>query len=136
MKITEVVCQFGRDGNQTREIAKKWRDYGYRAIKFGWEPMGPSQAVDLDLARNGFTEADYLRQRVQEISARPCNHCDTSPVTCSASLHWLATCRDAFVFEDGVDDSPLRHNLTHRKGSGRRGLDHSPGGSGSGCHAR
>ena len=32
-----------------------------------------------------------------------------------ASIHWLSTCRDAFVFEDCVEDSPLRHELTHEK---------------------
>jgi hypothetical protein len=30
-------------------------------------------------------------------------------------LHWLCTCRDAFIFEDCVDDSPMRHDLTMRK---------------------
>lgn len=200
-------CLFGRDGAQTRDIARRWVDAGYQAIKFGWEPMGPSLAVDLDLvrgaregigdgilaidagcvwdartalkrakafepydlvwleeplrsddvagyrwlrgrspipiaggeqecgreswrplidaqaldvyqvdlARNGFTEGDYIRQRVQEIGARLCNHCYTSPVTVAASLHWLSTCRDAFLFEDCVDDSPLRHQLTHER---------------------
>lgn len=33
----------------------------------------------------------------------------------AASLHWLATCRDAFLFEDCVDDSPLRHQLTQER---------------------
>ena len=33
-------------------------------------------------------------------------------MTVAASLHWLATCRDAFMFEDCVEDSPLRHELT------------------------
>lgn len=200
-------CLFGRDGKHTREIAQRWREFGYRAIKFGWEPMGPDLKVDLDLvrgardgigdgllmvdagcvwdartalsrthafadfnlvwleeplqpqdfegyrwlrdrspipiaggeqecgreswrplidqraldiyqldvARNGFSEADYVRQRVEEIGARLCNHCYTSPVTVSASLHWLTTCRTAFVFEDCVDDSPLRHKLTHER---------------------
>jgi L-rhamnonate dehydratase len=67
----------------------------------------------VDLARNGFTDAHYIRDRVQEIGARLCNHCYTSPVTAAASLHWLSTCRDAFVFEDCVEDSPLRHKLTN-----------------------
>jgi L-rhamnonate dehydratase len=66
----------------------------------------------IDLARNGFTDAAYLRGRIEEIGARPCNHCYTSPVTAAASLHWLSTCRDAFLFEDCVEDSPLRHELT------------------------
>jgi len=196
---------FGRDGQETQAIAERWRTFGYRAIKFGWEPMGQNEALDIDLvrgaragigdgillidagcvwdartalrraeafqdykvewleeplrpddvagykwlrdrsplpiaageeecgreswralietaaldvyqvdlARNGFTDADYIKQRVQEIGGRLCNHCYTSPVTAAASLHWLSTCRDAFLFEDCVEDSPLRHELTH-----------------------
>ena len=42
---------FGKDGAQTREIGQRWRAAGYRAVKFGWEPMGKSEAVDLDLVR-------------------------------------------------------------------------------------
>jgi L-alanine-DL-glutamate epimerase-like enolase superfamily enzyme len=195
---------FGRDGKETSDIARRWIDTGYRAIKFGWEPMGQSEAVDIDLvrgaregagdatllvdagcvwdartalrrahvfadyniewleeplrqadidgyvwlrdrsplpiaageaecgresfrplidrraldvyqvdlARNGFTEAAYIKSRVEEIGARLCNHCYTTPITVAASLQWLSTCRDAFLFEDCVDDSPLRHELT------------------------
>lgn len=199
---------FGKDGDATTAIGRRWREAGYRAVKFGWEPMGQSEAVDIDLvrgareglgsdatllidagcvwdartalqraqafqdykigwleeplhpddyegyrwlrdrspvpiaageeecgrqafrplidgrcldvyqvdlSRNGFTEAAYLRHRVEEIGARLCNHCYTSPVTAAASLHWLTTCRDAFLFEDCVEDSPLRHELTHEK---------------------
>lgn len=217
-------CLFGRDGKQTREIAERWRNAGYQAVKFGWEPMGQSLALDLDLvkgardgiddgllmidagciwdartalkraqafekydltwleeplrpddvagyrwlrgrspipiaggeqecgreswrqlidrealdvyqldlARNGFTEADYIRQRVQEIGARLCNHCYTSPVTVAASLHWLSTCRDAFIFEDCVDDSPLRHKLTHERVQADAGWISVPEGPGLG----
>ena len=199
---------FGRDGKQTREIGQRWLEAGYQAVKFGWEPMGRSEALDIelvrgardglgdnttllidagcvwdartalsrahafaqfnigwleeplrpsdvegyvwlrdrspvpvaageeecgresfrplidrhaldvyqvDISRNGFTDASYLRARVEEIGARLCNHCYTSPITVAASLHWLATCRDAFVFEDCVDDSPMRHELTREK---------------------
>ena len=198
---------FGRDGAETADIGRRWTEAGYRAVKFGWEPMGQSEALDLelvrgaregigdatllvdagcvwdartalrranafadfniewleepllpddidgycwlkdrspvpiasgeeecgrgafrpwidrraldvyqvDLARNGFTDAAYIRQRVEEIGARLCNHCYTSPVTVAASLHWLCTCRDAFLFEDCVEDSPLRHELTCEK---------------------
>jgi L-alanine-DL-glutamate epimerase-like enolase superfamily enzyme len=52
---------------------------------------------------------------VEEIGARLCNHCYTSPVTVAASLHWLSTCRDAFVFENCVEDSPMRHDLVKEK---------------------
>ncbi|WP_010584239.1 mandelate racemase/muconate lactonizing enzyme family protein [Schlesneria paludicola] len=215
---------FGRDGAETKAIAERWRAAGYRAIKFGWEPMGQSEALDIelvqgarqgigdgillidagcvwdartalqraeafkeyrlgwleeplrpddvegyrwlrdrspipiaggeeecgreawrpliearaldiyqvDLARNGFTEADYVKQRVQEIGARLCNHCYTSPVTVAASLHWLTTCRDAFVFEDCVDDSPLRHELTHERVQAVDGWITPPDGPGLG----
>jgi L-rhamnonate dehydratase len=194
---------FGKDGSETKEIGSRWREAGYRAVKFGWEPMGQSESLDIelvrsaregaredgtvlidagcvwdartalrranafadyniewleeplrqadvdgyvwlrdrspvpiaagegecgresfrplidrhaldvyqvDLSRNGFTEAAYIKNRVEEIGARLCNHCYTSPLTVAASLHWLATCRDAFLFEDCVEDLPLRHN--------------------------
>jgi len=199
---------FGLDGEETMEIAQRWKAYGYQAIKFGWEPMGQNEALDIDLvrgaregigpdgtllidagcvwdartalrraeafkqfnvewleeplrpddvqgyrwlrdrspipiaageeecgreswrslieanaldiyqvdlARNGFTDADYIKQRVQETGARLCNHCYTSPITGAASLQWLSTCRDAFLYEDCVEDSPLRHELTNEK---------------------
>ena len=83
-----------------------------------WRPLIEARALDVyqvDLARNGFTDGNYIKQRVQEIGARLCNHCYTSPVTAAASLHWLSTCRDAFLFEDCVEDSPLRHELTHER---------------------
>jgi len=198
---------FGRDGKETADIARRWVEAGYTAVKFGWEPMGASEAVDLDLVRGaraglgdatllvdagcvydartalrraqafagygvewleeplrqddvdgyvwlrdrspvpiaagegecgresfrplierraldvyqvdpsrcGLTDAAYIRARVEEAGGRLCNHCYTSPVTVAACLHWLSTCRDAFLFEDCVEDSPLRHELTVEK---------------------
>ncbi len=199
---------FGRDGKETEAIGRRWREAGYRAVKFGWEPMGKSESLDLelvqgarrgigesatllidaglvwdartalrraerfaefnigwleeplrqddvdgyvwlrdrspvpiaagegecgreafrplidrhaldvyqvDLSRCGFTDAAYIKSRVEEIGGRLCNHCYTSPLTVAASLHWLSTCRDAFLFEDCVEDVPLRHELTIEK---------------------
>ena len=199
---------FGRNGQETRDIGQRWVKAGYQAVKFGWEPMGQSEALDLelvqgaregigpaatllidagcvwdartalrraeafadfnigwleeplrpadidgyvwlrdrspvpiaageaecgresfrplidrhaldvyqvDLSRCGFHDSAYIKQRVEEIGARLCNHCYTSPVTVAACLHWLSTCRDAFIFEDCVDDSPMRHELTNEK---------------------
>src|SRR5438477_2946135 len=37
---------FGKDGAQTRELGRKWIERGYKAVKFGWEPMGQSEALD------------------------------------------------------------------------------------------
>ena len=42
---------FGRDGRETAEIGRRWIEAGYHAVKFGWEPMGQSEAVDIDLVR-------------------------------------------------------------------------------------
>ncbi|HLJ12816.1 MAG TPA: mandelate racemase/muconate lactonizing enzyme family protein [Planctomycetaceae bacterium] len=216
---------FGRDGAATRDIARKWAAAGYTAVKFGWEPMGQSEALDgelvrgaraglgdeaallidagcvwdartalrraqafaeqriewleeplrqddvdgyawlrdrspvpiaagegecgresfrpfidrkaldvyqVDLARNGFTDAAYIKNRVEEVGARLCNHCYTSPITAAASLHWLATCRDAFLFEDCVEDSPLRHELTNERVQAVDGWIKVPDGPGLG----
>src|SRR3954470_20061631 len=215
---------FGRDGQETADIARRWVGEGYTAVKFGWEPMGTSEAVDIDLVRGareglgdamllidagcvydartalrranafaeykpewleeplreddiegyvwlrdrspvpiasgegecgrgafrelidkraldvyqvdlsrcGFTDAAYIRARVEEIGARLCNHCYTSPVTVAACLHWLVTCRDAFVFEDCVEDSPLRHELTVEKVQSVDGWMRPPDGPGLG----
>lgn len=216
---------FGRDGRETADIGRRWIESGYRAVKFGWEPMGQSEAVDrdlvrgaregvgddatllidagcvwdartalaraqafaeqnigwleeplhpddaegyawlrdrspvpiaageeecgraafrplierraldvyqVDLSRNGFTDACYVRDRVEEIGARLCNHCYTSPLTVAASLHWLSTCREAFIFEDCVEDSPLRHELTVGKVQAVDGYISVPDGPGLG----
>lgn len=216
---------FGRDGAETADIGRRWVEAGYRAVKFGWEPMGRSEALDrelvrgarrgvgddatllidagcvwdsrtalrraqtfqesriewleeplrqddvegyrwlrdrspvpiaagegecgresfrrlidrraldvyqIDLSRNGFTDAAYLRSRIEEIGARPCNHCYTSPITVAASLHWLSTCRDAFLFEDCVEDVPMRHELTEERIQARDGWISAPDAPGLG----
>jgi L-alanine-DL-glutamate epimerase-like enolase superfamily enzyme len=80
-----------------------------------FRPLIERRALDVyqvDLSRNGFTDAAYIRARVEEIGARLCNHFYTSPITAAASLHWLSTCRDAFLFEDCVEESSIRNELT------------------------
>jgi L-alanine-DL-glutamate epimerase-like enolase superfamily enzyme len=215
---------FGRDGVATRDIARRWVEAGYTAVKFGWEPMGQSERLDIelvrgardglgdatllidagcvwdartalrraqafaeyrpewleeplheddiegyvwlrdrsplpiaagegecgresfrplidrraldvyqvDLSRCGFTDAAFIRSRVEEIGGRLCNHCYTSPITAAASLHWLSTCRDAFLFEDCVEDSPLRHELTIERVQADEGCIRVPDGPGLG----
>ncbi len=56
----------------------------------------------------------------------------TLPLTAAASLHWLATCRDTFLFEDCVEDSPLRHELTVEKVQAKQGWIDVPDGPGLG----
>ena len=195
---------FGRSGDETAEIGRRWIDNGYTAVKFGWEPMGESENLDLelvkgaregigdhtllidagcvwdqrtalkrahqfadyqiewleeplsqdnlegyvwlrdrspvpiaagegecgrqaflpwierraldiyqvDLARCGFTDAMHIRRQVEDIGARVVNHCYKTPISVAACLHWLSTANKAFLFEDCVEDSPLRNNLT------------------------
>lgn len=216
---------FGKSGQATAEIGRRWTAAGYTAVKFGWEPLGQDERLDaelvagaregigqdatllidagcvwdartalqraqtfakyrlgwleeplreddiegyvwlrdrspvpiasgegecgreafrplidrraldvyqVDLSRCGFTDANYIKQRVEEIGARLCNHCYTSPVTVAACLHWLCTCRDAFLFEDCVEDSPLRHELTVEKVQAVDGWISPPQGPGLG----
>jgi L-alanine-DL-glutamate epimerase-like enolase superfamily enzyme len=91
------------EGECGREAFRPWIDR--RAL----------DVYQVDLSRCGFTDAAFIRSRVEEYGGRLCNHCYTSPLTVAASIHWLVTCRDAFLFEDCVEDSPLRHELTHEK---------------------
>ncbi|HYV27828.1 MAG TPA: mandelate racemase/muconate lactonizing enzyme family protein, partial [Candidatus Eisenbacteria bacterium] len=42
---------FGRDGPETKAIGQRWVQAGYQAVKFGWEPMGQSETLDLELVR-------------------------------------------------------------------------------------
>ena len=100
-----------------------------------FRPFIDRHALDvyqIDLSRCGFTDAAYIRARVEEIGARLCNHCYTSPLTAAASLHWLCTCRDAFIFEDCVESSPLRHELTTKKVQAVDGWIEVPDGPGLG----
>jgi len=100
-----------------------------------FRPLIDRRALDVyqvDISRNGFTDAAYIRARVEEIGARLCNHCYTSPITVAASLQWLATCRDAFLFEDCVEDSPMRHQLTGERMQAVNGWISVPDGPGLG----
>ena len=42
---------FGDTPEQTYELARKHADQGFTAIKFGWGPMGQSEANDIELVR-------------------------------------------------------------------------------------
>lgn len=199
---------FGRDGKETADIGRRWLEQGYTAVKFGWEPMGQSEKLDIelvagareglgpdpmllidagcvwdartalqrahrfaeyrpgwfeealrqddldgyvwlrdrspipiaagegecgrqafapwidrraldiyqiDLARCGFTDAMIIRRRAEDAGGRVVNHCYKTPISVAACLHWLSTARTAFVFEDCVEDSPLRHHLTRER---------------------
>src|SRR5207237_4392 len=49
-----------------------------------FRPLIDRHALDVyqvDISRNGFTDAAYIKSRVEENGARLCNHCYTSPIT-------------------------------------------------------
>ena len=100
-----------------------------------FRPWIDRHALDIyqvDLARNGFTDSNYVRQRVEEIGARLCNHCYKTPISVAACLHWISTCKSAFLFEDCVEDSPLRHELTAETMQAKDGVISVPDGPGLG----
>ena len=103
--------------------------------RHAFRPLIDGRCLDVyqvDLSRCGFTDAAYIKSRVEEIGARLCNHCYTSPITVAASLHWLSTCAGAFLFEDCVEDSPLRHELTTERVQAAGGWIEVPSGPGLG----
>jgi L-rhamnonate dehydratase len=199
---------FGKDGNETYEIGKKWTSKGFTAVKFGWAPLGQSEKLDLelvegarrgvgdqcdvlidagccwdtitairrvqkfedynifwleeplaqdniegygkltsvsripiaagegncgrfdfgdlikrggihiaqiDLARNGFTEAMRIADLAEDHSLKVVNHFWTTGINLSASLHFLASRKTAFICEYGVEETPIRWDVTKQK---------------------
>jgi L-alanine-DL-glutamate epimerase-like enolase superfamily enzyme len=54
---------FGDTPPLTYDAARRWVDRGFTAVKFGWGPMGQSEATDVALvreARRGLGDADLL----------------------------------------------------------------------------
>ncbi len=60
------------------------------------------------------------------------NHSFKSGITIAASLHALAACPQAEIFEFCMSDSPLRHELTHERFDIVDGYVHVPDGPGLG----
>lgn len=54
---------FGNTPKETEEIGKRWSGAGFRAVKFGWGPMGQSEASDIAhvrAARQGVGTAELM----------------------------------------------------------------------------
>ncbi len=199
---------FGKDGKETSEIAKKWVEQGFTAVKFGWGPMGQSEKLDLelvegarhgvgdkndvlidagccwdtmtairrasqfedynilwleeplvqdnlegyrkltsvskipiaagegdagrfawrdlierggihiaqiDIARNGFTEAMRIADMAEDHGLRVVNHFYSSGINMAASLHWLASRKTTFICEYCVEETAIRWDVTKQK---------------------
>ena len=44
---------FGPTPAATHDLARRFRDQGFQAVKFGWDPMGRDAKTDVDLVRQG-----------------------------------------------------------------------------------
>jgi L-rhamnonate dehydratase len=44
---------FGPTPKKTGELARRYRDQGFTAVKFGWDPMGQDEKTDIALVREG-----------------------------------------------------------------------------------
>ncbi len=44
---------FGPTPHATGELARRYRDQGFTAVKFGWDPMGQDEKTDIALVREG-----------------------------------------------------------------------------------
>ncbi len=44
---------FGPTPEKTGELARRYRDQGFTAVKFGWDPMGRDEKTDIALVREG-----------------------------------------------------------------------------------
>jgi L-alanine-DL-glutamate epimerase-like enolase superfamily enzyme len=44
---------FGATPKETHDLARRFRDRGFQAVKFGWDPMGRDANTDVDLVRQG-----------------------------------------------------------------------------------
>jgi L-alanine-DL-glutamate epimerase-like enolase superfamily enzyme len=44
---------FGETPERTGELARRYRDQGFTAVKFGWDPMGQDEKTDIALVREG-----------------------------------------------------------------------------------
>jgi len=54
---------FGKDGEETYQKAKHWREQGFTAVKFGWSPLGQSEKLDIELvegARRGMGDENDI----------------------------------------------------------------------------
>lgn len=217
---------FGKNGNETCDIGKKWVGQGFTAVKFGWDPMGQSEKLDLelvegarrgvgdkndvlidagccwdtvtairrakqfedykifwleeplaqdniegygklskvsnipiaagegdagrfawrdliehggihiaqiDLARNGLTEAMRISDIAEDRSLKVVNHFWTSGINLAAGLHFLASRKSTFIYEYCVEESPLRWDVTEQKMEiDAEGFVHVPDGPGLG----
>lgn len=104
--------------------------------RFAWRDLierGDISIAQIDIARNGFTEAVRIADMAEDRGLRVVNHFYTTGINLAAGLHWLATRKTAFIFEYCVEETPLRWDVTKQKMEvDEKGFVHVPEGPGLG----
>lgn len=89
--------------------------------------------VQIDLARNGFSESVRVADIAEDKGLRVVNHYYSTGINLAAGLHWLATRKSAFIFEYCVEETPIRWGVTkQRMDIDSEGFVHVPEGPGLG----
>src|SRR5207248_971243 len=115
---------FGDTPDETERIGREQVKQGYKAVKFGWGPMGQSEESDIAHVRAarkglgpttelmgdagvGWDGADRHRLCV--------NHSYKTGINLAASLHFIAALPHTHYFEYCVELGPPRQTLTKQK---------------------
>jgi L-alanine-DL-glutamate epimerase-like enolase superfamily enzyme len=94
---------------------------------------GGVHVAQIDLARNGFSEAMRIADLAEDRSRKVVNHFWTTGINMAASLHFLAARKTSFILEYGVEETPIRWKVTkQRMDIDSEGYVHVPEGPGLG----
>ncbi len=86
--------------------------------RFAWRDLierGGIHICQIDLARNGFTEAMRIADLAEDRGRRVVNHFYTSGINLAAGLHFLAARKSTFIFEYSVEQTPIRWGVTRQR---------------------
>lgn len=104
--------------------------------RFAWRDLierGGIHIGQIDLARNGFTEAMRIADMAEDHGRKVVNHFYTSGINLAAGLHFLAARKSTFIFEYCVEETPIRWGVTkQRMEIDSEGFVHVPEGPGLG----
>lgn len=113
-------------------IAAGENDAGRFALRDFIERSG-IDIVQIDLARNGFSESVRVADFAEDKGLRVVNHYYSTGINLAAGLHWLSTRKSAFFFEYCVEETPIRWGVTkQRMEIDAEGFVHVPEGPGLG----
>jgi len=86
--------------------------------RFAWSDLidrGGIHICQIDLARNGFTEAMRIADLAEDRGRKVVNHFYTSGINLAAGLHFLAARKSTFICEYCVEETPIRWDVTKQR---------------------